>query len=187
MDNILHLLLVYRYHILFPVAVFEGPIATVIGGFLVSMGAMNPLIVYGIVIAGDAVGDTVYYLVGYWSEGFLMRHGRRFGITKEKMDRAKDYFRENHRKALVLSKLVHGIGTAGLVAAGSLKIPYKRFLLTCFLISLVQSGLLLMIGIFFGGAYVQIARYLKEFALIASMTALAAAGVIIYKRMHFKK
>ncbi len=187
MNNVLALLLAYRYPILLPFAIFEGPITTVIAGFLVTTGVMNPLIVYAIVVFGDVVGDAFYYGVGYWGGGFLMRNGHRFGVTKEKIDKANDYFKENHRKALVLSKIVHGIGTTGLVAAGSLKIPYKRFFTTCFLVSMVQSAFFLILGIIFGGAYVQIAHYLKEFAVIISVAALAVVAIIFYKRTDVKK
>lgn len=187
MNKILALILAYRYPIILPFAILEGPIVTVIAGFLVSIGIMNPLAVYGIVVLGDAIGDTFYYALGYWGREFIMRHGRRFGVTKEKMDKANDYFKENHGKALVLSKLVHGIGTTGLVAAGSLKISYRRFFTTCFLITMVQSAFFLILGIFFGGAYMQIARYLKEFAVIISAVALAVVVIIFYKRTNIKK
>ena len=187
MNKILTLLLAYRYPILIPFAIFEGPIVTVIAGFLVSVGLMNLFAVYGIVVVSDILGDAALYFIGYRGWGFLMKYGFRFGVMKEKMERTNDYFKENHRKAIVLSKLVHGIGSTGLIAAGSLKIPYKRFFTTCLLISMVQSAFFLVIGIFFGGAYAQISKYLNYFAAIISVVALVVIITIFYKRMDVGK
>jgi membrane protein DedA with SNARE-associated domain len=187
MGKIFALLLAYRYPILILFAIFEGPITTVIAGFLVSTGLMNPFVVYAIVVASDVAGDALFYFIGYRGGGFLMKHGPHFGVTKEKMDRTIDYFKENHRKAITLSKLIHGIGSSGLIAAGSLKIPYRRYFETCFLMSVIQSAFFLILGIFFGGAYMQISKYLNYFAALISVAALVVAMLIFYKRMDVKK
>lgn len=186
MSKILGLLLAYRYPILIPFAIFEGPITSVIAGLLISTGLMNPLIVYVIVVISDAIGDAMFYSIGYHG-GFLRKYGPRFGITKEKIDRAEDYFKENHQKSIILSKLIQGIGFTGLIAAGSLKIPYKRYFKTCFSMSLIQSAFYLILGIFFGGAYMQISKYLNYFAALASIAALVVIIIILYKRVSVKK
>ena len=53
---------------------------------------------------------------------------------------------------------------AGLLTAGMLKIPYVRYIRTCFLIALVQSAILLVVGIFLGHAYIQLGNYLNYFS-----------------------
>ncbi len=181
------LLLAYRYPILLPFSVIEGPIATVVGGFLVSLGLMDPFIVYAVVVAGDIIGDAMLYFAGYWGGGYILKYGSRFGVTREKMDQAEDYFKGNHRKAVVLSKLFHGVGFTGLLAAGSLKIPYKHYFQTCTFITIIQSMFFLVIGIFFGGAYVSIAKYLNYFAAFLAITVLAIIITIFYKRTGVKK
>jgi membrane protein DedA with SNARE-associated domain len=186
MNKIFGLLLAYRYPILIPFSIFEGPITTVLAGFLVSAGIMNPLIVYAIVVASDIVGDAMFYYIGYHGGG-LMKYAPRFGVTKEKMDRTNDYFKENHRKAIVFSKLIQGIGFTGLITAGSLKIPYKRYFRTCVLMSIVQSAFFLVLGIFFGGAYMQISKDLNYFAAAVSVVALVVVLIILYKRVDVKK
>ena len=187
MDKVIQLLLAYRYTILLPIAIIEGPIATVIGGFFSSTGFMNPWIVYGIVIVGDVLGDLMLYLGGYWGSGFIIRHGSRFGITEKKIEDAKIFFKENHRKAIIFSKLFHGIGFTGLIAAGSLKISYKRYFRTCLWVGLMQSAFFLFLGIFFGGAYVQIGRYLNYFAAIISVIVLVIVVIVFIKRADINK
>ena len=147
---------------------------------------MNLLIVYVIVVISDAIGDAMFYSIGYHG-GFLRKYGPRFGITNEKIDRAEDYFKDNHQKSLILSKLIQGIGFTGLIAAGSLKIPYKQYFKTCFSMSLIQSAFYLILGIFFGGAYMQISKYLNYFAALISIAALIVVIIILYKRVDVNK
>ena len=174
-DQLAHLVSLYGYLVIFPFAVIEGPILTVIGGFLVSLGLLNPFGIYAVVLAGDVVGDGLCYLLGRFGHPLMHRWGHRIGLTKERLDDAKTFFRENHHRAVMASKLIHGIGWTGLVAAGSLHVPYFRFARICFYISAVQALILLFIGIFFGHAYLTIADYLNYFAGAISVGTLTIA------------
>jgi len=185
MSDIISLLETYKYLILFPLAIIEGPILTVIAGFLVSLSVMNIYIVYVIVVLGDVIGDALYYGLGRFGSGFLHRHGHWVGVTTERLERTKAVYQDHHFKAVALSKLIYGIGLIGMVVAGSLKMPYKRFMLAASLISLAQSALLLFIGIFFGYAYVQIEQYLNDFAAIASVS--VAVILLMLAVRHFRK
>ncbi len=183
MESVLTLLLTYKYAILFPLSVIEGPIITVIAGFLVTLGLMNPFLVYIISVAGDVVGDTLVYILGRWGKNVLYRHGHYIGITKEKLENAKGYFESKHRKAIMMSKLIHGIGFTGLIAAGALGVSYARYFKTCLVITIVQSVFFLMIGLLFGHAYLQIEKYLSNFAAVVSVA--AVAGILFLVFYHY--
>jgi membrane protein DedA with SNARE-associated domain len=176
------LLLTYKYIILIPLAIIEGPIVTVLCGFLVTLKVLNPLLVYIIMVLGDIVGDAGIYYIGYSGKKLL----KYFKVTEEKLEKAKIFFKENHNKAIAMSKLVHGIGFTGLVAAGALHVPYKRYFKTCALISAVQTLLMLMIGILFGHAYVQIGKYLNYYAAGISILALVVLLFIFIKKYKVK-
>ena len=65
-SEIFKLLFTYSYLILFPLVVVEGPIVTIIAGFLVSLGFMDFIPTYLTIVSGDLVGDFVYYSAGRW-------------------------------------------------------------------------------------------------------------------------
>jgi membrane-associated protein len=174
------LLLTYKYIILIPLAVIEGPIVSVICGFLVTLGVFNPLLVYMVMVIGDIAGDGIIYYIGYSGKRFL----KYFRVTEEKLEKAKTYFHENHKKAIFMSKLVHGIGFTGLIAAGASHVPYKRYFLTCTLISVVQSAVMLTVGILFGHAYVQIGKYLDYYAAGVSVLVLIILLIIFIRKYH---
>lgn len=179
MESLVLLLTQYRYFILFPLAVVEGPITTIIAGFLASLGLMNVFIVFAIVMAGDIVGDTGVYMIGR-SGGALFSHY--FKKHSDKLNKAKKYFEIHRHKAIVLSKLIHGIGITGLFTAGILRIPYKRYITLCFLTTAVQSTVLLIVGVLFGHAYVQLNKYLNYFSTTTIIAGLIIIFIVVIKK-----
>lgn len=60
LQQIILLLTAHKYLFLFPAAVVEGPIVTVIAGFLSSLGIFNIFIAYAVVVVSDIVGDIMH-------------------------------------------------------------------------------------------------------------------------------
>lgn len=165
---IIQLLLTYKYAILIPLAIIEGPIVSVIAGFLTTQGVFNPLLVFLVMVTGDIVGDGIFYFIGY--KGKRLFHY--FKVDEEKIEKAKMYFQENHKKAIAASKVMWGIGTAGLIAAGALHVSYKRYFKTCALYSLGQSFVMIILGILFGQAYIIIGKYFNYYVAWVSVLAI---------------
>lgn len=185
MDGIITLLLTYKYLILVPIAIVEGPIASVIAGFLVTLGFLNIFFVYVIIVLGDIIGDTALYYLGYGGKTILNKYGSFLGITQERLEQAKRYFETKHQKAIILSKIIHGVGVAGLVTAGILRIPYRRYIKSCITVTIPQSAILLLTGILFGHAYLQIGKYLDYFAATISIVVLAVVAFLFYRYGKF--
>jgi membrane-associated protein len=171
--EIYSLLITYKYVALFPVAVLEGPLATLVAGVFVALGHMNAWIVYIIMVLGDMVGDTGFYLLGRYGSNNVRTWAMRF--FKIDIEKVGVYFSDNPKKTLVLAKVIHGIGLSGIMGAGVVKFPYTRFVVTCAFVSLIQVGILLMVGIFFGGSYVVIEQYLGYASAIISTAVLIGA------------
>jgi membrane protein DedA with SNARE-associated domain len=178
----IQLLLTYKYLILVPLAIIEGPITSVVAGFLSTSGIFNLLFVFPIMVMGDMVGDSIFYGLGRFGSGILHKYGHRVGATPEKLAEAKVYFANNHHKALIMSKLIHGIGLSGLIVAGSLKVPYPRYIKTCTLIAIGQSFIFLTLGVFFGKAFSVIGKYLNYYAAGVSVIALFIIILVVFNK-----
>lgn len=186
MENIFYLLSQYKYLILFPLAIVEGPILAVIAGFLSMGGFLNVFIVYPIIVLGDITGDSGCYMFGRLGvPGFLKRIAKRFGLKPEKVDRVRAYFDSNPNKTIALSKITLGIGIAGIYLAGNVRIPYHRFIRICLITSALQYVVYLSIGLLFGSAYKQISNYLNFFAASSIVTLLAI--ILFYFVKSYRK
>jgi len=178
MDQIIHLLTQYRYLILFPLAIVEGPIVAVIAGFLCMSGLLNLFIVYPIIVLGDIIGDSIVYTLGRWGvPGFIRKIFRNLEMNHEKINSVRTYFDSNPTRAISLSKITLGIGTAGIYLAGNTKTPYERFISICLVTSALQYIMYISIGLLFGNAYKQISHYLNFFA---SLTVMATLAIILF-------
>jgi membrane-associated protein len=156
-SQLIALVLQYRYLILLPIAIVEGPIITIICGFLISAGQLNLLLVYAIVMVGDLVGDILWYYLGYYyGHPFIKKHGERFGITEEKVAIVEKNFHTYKHPILFFSKITNGLGFALVVlfTAGLSKIPFRRYMLINAVGQFIWSGMLLTAGYFFGNVFI---------------------------------
>jgi membrane-associated protein len=178
----------FRYLVLFPLAVVEGPILAVIAGFLCIEGLLNPLIVYPIIVLGDVCGDSLVYALGRWGGSRQQgRWGRLIGLNREKIDRARTYFSGNPVKTVSLSKLILGVGVAGIFLAGNSRIPYRTFVAVCLITSAAQYTVYLGIGLLFGRAYREINLYLNYIATAVIVLCFAFFFVYILKSLDKRK
>ncbi len=177
--------------ILFPMGIVEGPVIAVIAGWLCTMGIFNPVYVYLIIVAGDAVGDSLVYLLGRWSKSksaskYLKKINRLFGLNTASIANTKIFFETNPFKTIALSKIILGIGVAGIFMAGNARIPYRKFIGICLFTSAMQYIVYISIGVFFGQAYLQINHYLNYFATFSLLAALAVILFFLLKSQYNK-
>lgn len=185
--TIIDLLYRYKYVLLFPLAIVEGPVLAVIAGFLCANKFLNPFIVYPIIVLGDLVGDSLCYMLGRFGlPEFLKSTLKKLGFKPINMDAARSYFNANHLKAISLSKITLGIGFAGIYFAGNAKVPYRKFIWVCLVTSALQYIVYLSIGILFGSAYKKISHYIDFLTAIIIVTALTII-LFIFLKSYFKK
>lgn len=160
-NQVFALLYTYSYLVLFPLVVVEGPVVTIISGFLVSLGFMDFLPTYLTVISGDLAGDFLYYSAGRWwlnktYKGVL----NFFNINLRFVHKLETAIEKNKGPFLFFGKLSHAIGGLILFAAGSAGIPVKEFLEFNFLATLPKSLILLAVGYYFGSTVSSFSRAL---------------------------
>lgn len=177
------LIIHFRYAVLFPAVVLEGPIATVIAGLLISHGQLQFGISYLVVVVADTMADIGYYLLGLFGQARLAeRFKARLGITTEHLTALEQSFQNNGIKPFLASKLIHGPGVAVLVAAGVARMPLLRFLMYNIPVTLVKSLLLLFVGYYFGQALNVFKKWFDISALIATGIVLIILGALVVHR-----
>ncbi len=143
---------------------------------------MNPFYSYFIIVFGDLIGDTIVYLLGRYNLLlFLQKIRRRLGLTDVKLERARTFIEANPNKTISLSKILLGIGVAGIYMAGNVKVPYSRFIVICLITSATQYIIYIAIGLIFGQAYIQINHYLNYFATVTILIAVAVVAILFVK------
>lgn len=86
--ELINLLLQYKYLIIFPIVMFEGPITTIVAGFLSSLGYFNFWFTYLLVATADLASDALYYALGRWGrKSFVEKLGHYVGITISRIEK----------------------------------------------------------------------------------------------------
>ena len=146
----------YKYIIILPLAIAEGPILGIICGFLVKLSYLSFWPVYLILMAGDLIGDVVWYYAGrHGASRFINRFGHHFKLDKTTMSIIEEKLKKHQYKTLLISKMTNGFGFAlvTLVVAGTLKIDFKKYMLINIAGGFIWIGVLMLVGYFFGQLY----------------------------------
>lgn len=184
-ENILSILEHYKYWLVFPIAVFEGPLISILSGFLIYLGHLNKYIIFPLLILADLVGDTLYYLVGRYGgrSAAFKKFGKYFGYHDESEKYIEEHFLNHPAKTLLSAKFTHGLGGTVQATAGIAKMDYWQFIKWNFIGQIPKSLILLIIGYYVGDSYERINGYLEYIGLITfGVFALAVLYFVISKR-----
>lgn len=180
LDQAVHLLQSHGLWLLAPIAILEGPIISVIAGYLAHLGAFSLGAAYVTVVLADLVGDVLLYLFGRSGLRWLSPRWRaRLGLTEERLAGLAEHFATRGGRTLVVGKLTHTLGAFALIAAGMAHMRFLPFLWYNFLATLPKSLFFLMLGYALGAAYKRVDAYIFWFSLVP-LVALALWGLNHY-------
>lgn len=180
-DNaeLLSLIQTYGLAILTPAAVIEGPIVSVLGGYLAGQGLLNLWAVLVAVVAADLIGDSILYSIGARGGRLLPARLRaRLQSRTGLQERLRREIQDHGARLLVIAKITHGAGFAVLMAAGAARYPFGRFLFVNLLATVVKSGALVALGWWMGDQWSRAEVWMDR--AIVVMVALLVIGAMIW-------
>jgi len=124
-------------------------VAIVLAGVLSATGELNVWRAFAVCLAGAIVGDSIMYYIGYrWGHNLFQLHPQLARLVHAEREASLELMIERHGlKVLILARFLVGIRGPAYIAAGALRIPYRRFL-WCDLIAAT-----LVVSLFFWAAY----------------------------------
>jgi membrane protein DedA with SNARE-associated domain len=160
----------WTYFLLALLVAFEGPIATLLGAAAASAGLMRPGLVFLAASAGNLTADTLWYTLGYIGKiEWLLRFGRRLGIQRASLERLQQGMHEHAAKILFIAKLTVSFMIPSLIAAGLMKIPWRRWFPAVFGGEMIWTGSLVLIGYFATEAIKRVEQGLEYLVLAFSL------------------
>ena len=182
--QIIQFFITYKYLAIFPIAVVEGPIITIISGFLVSRGRLELFPVLFVVFLGDVVSDLAYYFLGRGSR-HMTKLLKFFHISDEKIQRLEKQFESSPWKTMIVAKMSYGLGSIFMIASGASRMSLKKFIEYIASLNFVRSSVLLSIGYYFGRAALHMGpTYLKYYTF--AVIVLIPTSYYVYRK-RFKR
>lgn len=163
---LIHLISTYGYLVIFPLIVIEGPGTIFLSGFMISLGFLNPIITYIVIILADLFGDILYYSAGRWGL---------FKMSLKRYPNLKKIFAKHSGKIMFFGKLSSFIGGLVMYMAGLVKVSFLEFILINGLGAFFKTLLLLTAGYYLGSV---LAKSGKSFDTISTIGLLLMSAFI---------
>lgn len=181
-DFITELILQYRYWILIPLSLIEGPVVAFVAGTLASIGLFNMYFLIALFFIRDVGLDIVYYAIGHFGgrTAFAERMLTKLGITDDHVEEVRLLWVRRPGWTMLIGKLSYGIASAFIVVAGMVKMPFSVFLRYGILVAILQYGVLLFAGYFLGESFGgSIAPIISNVQYVIAFAAIAISGYYI--------
>src|SRR5882724_9313264 len=113
LESSLMWILAYRYWVILPLAIVEGPVIMLFCGFIVRIGGLALIPTYFLLMTGDFIGDVLWYGIGrYGARSVIERFGKYLSISVGDFERFERLFHDHQTKILFISKITMGFGFA---------------------------------------------------------------------------
>ncbi|MEA2729014.1 MAG: hypothetical protein QOF70_3489 [Acetobacteraceae bacterium] len=158
--------------LILPLSVLEGPIVTIITGFLAAQGYFAWYWALPLLVCGDLIGDVIYYWIG--RTGSVVH--RWAGMRASVVPAFQQQLRHNATRMLFIGKWTHTVGWLVLIGSGMLRLPLWRFILINLVATVPKSAVLFGLGYFAGD---HLALFERHYALETSVACAAGVACIV--------
>jgi membrane protein DedA with SNARE-associated domain len=156
--------------------IVEGPIATILAAFAASLGFFNIYLVFILSISGDIIGDIILFAIGYTGGAKALAKAEKIlKIKPEIVVKLEKLFSLHGKKTIFAVKSTTGLCWITFIAAGTMRMKFQEFIFGSISGGIIWSSFLVVMGYFFGYAFLQINDYLKYAGII-----IFAAAVIFF-------
>lgn len=164
----------WSYLILALLVLIEGPIAILLASAASSAGLMRPVLVFFSAAIGNLTADTLWWLLGYAGKTEWIQHwGRRLGIRESLVEHLKHNMIKHATRVLFLAKITVSFSIPALIAAGLLRIPWKRWFPYFIIAETLWTGSLVLIGYYTTEALKRVEQGVEYAALAVSIVFVA--------------
>ena len=187
-DTVLQLLQAHGLLLLFPLAVIEGPIVTVVAGWLARLSYFRLEWAMLILVLADLVGDSLLYALGRAGPDVLPQKWRvALGVTDERIALVVEHFSKKGGRTLLAAKLTHSFGFVALVAAGASRMPFPAFLGFNLIGTIPKTAFFLFVGYAVGEAHVTIDHWIGRASLGIAITGVTLLSIWYWKKKRARR
>lgn len=169
--------------------VVPGETMMLLGGAVAGQGAVNVYLVIAIAWFAAWAGDSVSYLIGRrLGRGFVIRHGPRFGVDRERFEQVEAYFSRHGGKTIFIGRFVSFVRAFAPFIAGSSRMRYRDFISYCILGTGLWSTAHILIGYVFSRSIDTAAKYAGRGAfLLGALIVVVVAAIVLVRRFRVEE
>lgn len=169
--------------------VVPGETTMLLGGAVAGQGAIDVYLLIAIAWFAAWLGDTTSFFVGRrLGREFVLRHGSRVGISRERFERVEDYFDRHGGKTIFIGRWISLVRALAPFIAGSSGMGYRAFLPFSILGTGLWASVHILVGYFFSRSIESAAEYAgRGFFVLATTIVVVAGAVTLYRRLRVEE
>jgi len=176
----------WTYFLLAFLVLVEGPIAVLAASAAASAGLMRPGLVFLSAAIGNLTADSLWWLLGYAGKPeWIHKIGRRLKIRESLIEHLKHSMVRHATRVMFLAKITLSFSVPTLIAAGLLRIPWKRWFPWFVVAETLWTGSLVLIGYYTTEAISHLAEGM-EFVLLG-VSLLFVTFLVVWGRRLLKR
>jgi len=147
------------YLIIFLLLLIEGPVINYVAAFAASLDIFNPFVIFLIAIAGNVVGDMIYYCIGRFGKKLVIQKYVDSLLNHNKIQKIKEFMKTHPGKTLAVIKLTPPLPAPGLLLAGATEMSFSKFMIFSLIISTGMALFFTLAGYYSGVAFLTVSEY----------------------------
>ncbi len=166
--------------------VAPGESFMLLGGVVAGQGEVSLIVLIAIGWSCAVLGDVASFYAGHrLGREFLVKHGPKFSITKERLERVDGFFDDHGGKAVFLGRFIGIVRAVNPFLAGSSGMPLRRFLPYSILGAGAWASSLLVLGYVFWQSFDRVIAVAERGALALGTTiTVLVGGIWIYRYLR---
>jgi membrane protein DedA with SNARE-associated domain len=151
-------------------------------GFLAHQGVLSLDAVIVAAALGAIAGDNIGYQIGArLGRAWLLRHGRRLGVTDARLRRAERFFERHGPKAVFVGRFVGFARALVPFVAGASRMAYRRFVVYDTLGAALWTVTFVVLGYALGASWRVAEKWVGRVGLLAGLV-VAIVGLMLWLR-----
>jgi len=174
----------WNYVLLALLVILEGPIATLAGAAIAATGTLKPGLVFVTAALSNLLADALWYLVGYFGGSrWLLRSAHKLGARQDVAQLVQD-MNDHAWKILFMAKLTLSFSIPALIAAGIVRLPWRRAFKGLLPAEGLWTGSLVLAGYWFGQSLTRLEQGVQIVAILWG--AVFVALLVWYFRRRYR-
>jgi len=163
-------------------------LVVVIGGSLVSTGAIHFIPTLILTTVGSVLGFLTLYYVGSQLDQKVIRAGKIKYISVDALDKAEKWFNKYGYYVILANRFLPGTRSVISFFAGLSELVLKRTIILASISAIVWNSIIISLGVFFGDNVAVVDEYLSAYSnIVLIITGAAAVIFVIYLLIRKRK
>ena len=161
-----------------------GEFTVLLGGAVAGQGEISLPLILAVTWLCAFAGDTVSFMLGArLGRGFLVKHGKRFRITDERLKQVENYFARYGGRTILIGRFIGLVRALAPFIAGSSKLPYRNFAPFSILGTGLWATALILAGYFFSQSLDTVTKIVGQGLFVFAIV--VGVGVGLYLAFRF--